>query len=232
MPPLAPQAVGPSSANAGNAGDVKQETSTTSDSAAADGNGNTTANGADGQLLAGNTPQLAPGQPLGAIPSSSAGVGTGLSSQQGVIACGPSTGSISGSSGSGASSQQSGRKSTLPVHALVHAFHCTDDQCNQKTCPETKGVLKRMRLHVEQCRSRADPTQPPECKVCKLWQALHRTRQNSNQQSHGLRQAPTSHQSLSGMRPGTSGSQNRALPGQHPSPSQRTQQAQQQEGGR
>ena len=97
-----------------------------------------------------------------------------------------------------------GRKSTLPVHALVHAFHCHDDQCTQRTCPETKGVLKRMvrgslptthpglpepvlvclalmnapssrtvplqRLHVEQCRSRANPTMPPECKVCKLWQ--------------------------------------------------------------
>ena len=37
-----------------------------------------------------------------------------------------------------------GRKSTLPVHALVHAFHCNDDRCTQRTCFETKGVLKRM----------------------------------------------------------------------------------------
>ena len=109
-----------------------------------------------------------------------------------------------GSGGSGGVAP--GRKSTLPVHALVHAFHCNDDRCTQRTCFETKGVLKRMvrgatplpmkqpglpelvlvwlalmnahssrtvplqRLHVEQCRSRANPTMPPECKVCKLWQ--------------------------------------------------------------
>jgi hypothetical protein len=50
-----------------------------------------------------------------------------------------------------ASAQQGvnpGRKSTLPVHALVHAFHCIDDNCVQKTCPETKGVLKRMRVRA------------------------------------------------------------------------------------
>ena len=46
----------------------------------------------------------------------------------------------------------------VPI-SQVHAFHCTDSGCSQKTCPETKGVLKRMRLHVEQCRSRADPSQ-------------------------------------------------------------------------
>ena len=115
------------------------------------------------------------------------------------------TGVGSGNGGSGGSSGVApGRKSTLPVHALVHAFHCNDDRCTQRTCPETKGVLKRMvrgslptkhpglpepvlvclalmnapssrtvplqRLHVEQCRSRANPTMPPECKVCKLWQ--------------------------------------------------------------
>jgi len=102
-----------------------------------------------------------------------------------VLACGGGGGGggAGPSGGAGSAAGQPGRKSTLPVHALVHAFHCTDDQCVQKTCPETKGVLKRMRLHVEQCRSRADPSQPPECKVCKLWQALHRTRQNSGQPS-------------------------------------------------
>jgi len=47
-----------------------------------------------------------------------------------------------GSGGSGGVAP--GRKSTLPVHALVHAFHCNDDRCTQRTCFETKGVLKRM----------------------------------------------------------------------------------------
>ena len=36
-------------------------------------------------------------------------------------------------------------------------------------------VLRRMKLHVEQCRNST-----PECKVCKLWQALHRTKNNPN----------------------------------------------------
>ena len=46
-----------------------------------------------------------------------------------------------------------GRKSTLPVHALVHAFHCHDDQCTQRTCPETKeGVLKRMVRGATPCQ--------------------------------------------------------------------------------
>jgi len=30
------------------------------------------------------------------------------------------------------------RKSTLPVQALVHAFHCADLNCTQKTCSDTK----------------------------------------------------------------------------------------------
>ena len=66
----------------------------------------------------------------------------------------------------------------------MHAFHCSDDKCAQKTCPETKNVLRRMKLHVEQCRN-----QTPDCKVCKLWQALHRTKSsgsnNPNMQGGG-----------------------------------------------
>ena len=31
----------------------------------------------------------------------------------------------------------------VQVHALVHAFHCSDDRCVQKTCPETKNVIAR-----------------------------------------------------------------------------------------
>ena len=84
--------------------------------------------------------------------------------------------------GSAGSSSQ-GRKSTLPVQALVHAFHCTDTQCQQKTCADTKQVLKRMEVHVQQCPTRraqqsaqqgGPPPQQAECKVCKLWQALLR----------------------------------------------------------
>lgn len=73
-----------------------------------------------------------------------------------------------------------------------------------------RGVLKRMRLHVEQCRGRADPAQPPECKVCKLWQALHRTRQNSGQrgEAHGQRQTSSQQASIRSVSTG----QNREAP--------------------
>ena len=63
-----------------------------------------------------------------------AGVGTGVGTCHEVH--------TGGSGGSGGVAP--GRKSTLPVHALVHAFHCNDDRCTQRTCFETKGVLKRM----------------------------------------------------------------------------------------
>ena len=91
---------------------------------------------------------------------------------------------------SAAGSSSQGRKSTLPVQALVHAFHCTDTQCQQKTCADTKQVLKRMEVHVQQCPTRraqqsaqhgGPPPQQAECKACKLWQALHRTTSSSGQ---------------------------------------------------
>ena len=140
--------------------------------------------GADVKPPASAGSSAVPGSVGGVAPAPSPAAAMGAT-QQGVLACGGGGGGggAGPSGGAGSAAGQPGRKSTLPVHALVHAFHCTDDQCVQKTCPETKGVLKRMRLHVEQCRSRADPSQPPECKVCKLWQALHRTRQNSGQPS-------------------------------------------------
>jgi len=87
---------------------------------------------------------------------------------------------VAGAPGAAGSSSQ-GRKSTLPVQALVHAFHCTDPACQQKTCADTKQVLKRMEVHVQQCPTRraqqsaqqgGPPPQQAECKVCKLWQAL------------------------------------------------------------
>ena len=97
----------------------------------------------------------------------------------------------SGSDGSGSSSQ--GRKiGSQNVQALVHAFHCTDTQCQQETCADTKQMLKRMKVHVQQCPTRraqqsaqqgGPPPQQAECKVCKLWQALHRTKSSSSQQS-------------------------------------------------
>ena len=46
-----------------------------------------------------------------------------------------------GERGSGGGSSSQGRKSTLPVQALVHAFHCTNAGCQQKTCPDTKKVM-------------------------------------------------------------------------------------------
>ena len=93
-----------------------------------------------------------------------------------------------GAGGSGSSTQ--GRK--LSAGMLVHAFHCTDPACQQKTCAEAKLVLKRMEVHWQQCpRRRAQqsaqqggpPPQQAECKVCKLWEALHRTKSSSSQQS-------------------------------------------------
>ena len=78
-------------------------------------------------------------------------------------------------------STSSNRKSTLPVQALVHAFHCVDTRCAQKSCQDTKQVLKRMEAHYSQCPERRQAAAGPDgavqdCKVCKLWQALHRTK--------------------------------------------------------
>ena len=101
----------------------------------------------------------------------------------------------SGADGSGSSSQ--GRKSRLPVQALVHAFRCTDPACQQKTCADTKLVLKRMEAHVQQCPARraqqsaqqgGPSPQQAECKVCKLWEALPRTRSSSGEQQSMLQQ--------------------------------------------
>merc|ERR1719224_266586 len=74
---------------------------------------------------------------------------------------------------------------TLPVQALVHAFHCQDPSCQITTCANTKRVLGRMEAHVQGCRQEVGGTD--ECKVCKLWQALHRTRGNGNPRRHPRR---------------------------------------------
>ena len=89
------------------------------------------------------------------------------------------------------------KESTLPVQALVHAFHCADPACQQKTCADTKLVLKRMEAHVQQCPARraqqsaqqgGPSPQQAECKVCKLSEALHRTRSSSGEQQSMLQQ--------------------------------------------
>ena len=103
----------------------------------------------------------------------------------------------SGAGGSGSSSQ--GRKiGSQNVQALVHAFHCTEPACHAQfaadlcaTCAGTKQVLKRMEVHVQQCPTRraqqsaqqgGPPPQQAECKMCKLWEGLHRMRSSSGQQ--------------------------------------------------
>ena len=107
----------------------------------------------------------------------------------------------SGSDGSGSSSQ--GRKiGSQNVQALVHAFHCTEPACHAQfavnnaadlcaTCAGTKLVLKRMEVHVQQCPTRraqqsaqqgGPPPQQAECKMCKIWEALHRTQSSAGQQ--------------------------------------------------
>ena len=103
----------------------------------------------------------------------------------------------SGAGGSGSSSQ--GRKiGSQNVQALVHAFHCTEPACHAQfaadlcaTCAGTKQVLKRMEVHVQQCPTRraqqsaqqgGPPPQQAECKMCKLWEGLHRMRSSAGQQ--------------------------------------------------
>ena len=83
----------------------------------------------------------------------------------------------------------------LPVQALVHAFHCRDANCVEQfgnaltplSCGEAKNTVRRMKAHVDTCfvrRHAAFIHQQSQqqgqadfsaCKVCKLWDALHRT---------------------------------------------------------
>ena len=165
-------------------------------------------------------PGQQPGQPLpnvGQTPPASAATSGGALVPNGAAGGGavvPAGGGppVAGAPGAAGSSSQ-GRKSTLPVQALVHAFHCTDPACQQKTCADTKQVLKRMEVHVQQCPTRraqrqsaqqgGPPPQQAECKVCKLWQALHRTKSSSGQQQ--------SVQQRGGMQPSAAG---RGGPGQ------------------
>ena len=68
------------------------------------------------------------------------------------------------------------------IHALVHSFHCDDDECAKPKCSELKRVLTRMEGHVRQCPASRTPLGAPlskECKTCRLWKALARTRNGS-----------------------------------------------------
>lgn len=64
------------------------------------------------------------------------------------------------------------RRSTLPVQILIHTFHCRDSACERPQCAETKLILLRMEVHAQRCPTRG-LTGADECKVCKLWRALH-----------------------------------------------------------
>merc|ERR1719482_58287 len=74
-------------------------------------------------------------------------------------------------------------RARVSVQALVHAFHCQDPSCQITTCANTKRVLDLMEAHVQGCRQEVGGTD--ECKVCKLWRALHRTRGNGNPDARG-----------------------------------------------
>ena len=66
---------------------------------------------------------------------------------------------------------------------LVHAFHCIrpHGSCPDSVCAAAKEALRRVEAHALECprrvheRDAADGTQA-ECKMCRLWAALHRTR--------------------------------------------------------
>lgn len=58
----------------------------------------------------------------------------------------------------------------IPVAVLVHAFHCKKPQCAYNRCSETKAMLKSLEGHAGECENKED------CKSCKLWGALHRTK--------------------------------------------------------
>ena len=71
--------------------------------------------------------------------------------------------------------------SSPAVHTLVHSFHCTDDECERPKCRELKLVLERMQDHTEQCPAMRTPLGAPvkDCKTCRLYKALTRTRPGS-----------------------------------------------------
>lgn len=71
-----------------------------------------------------------------------------------------------------------GSRSDETVRILVHAFHCRATACPVAKCQRLKHVLVRMEGHVSQCLSMRTPLGAPtaDCKTCRLWRALDRTR--------------------------------------------------------
>ena len=70
---------------------------------------------------------------------------------------------------------------TMSALELVHAFHCTRHICPDSTCAEAKDALRRVEAHCLTCSLRiierdAEDGTPAQCKMCRLWAALHRTR--------------------------------------------------------
>ena len=62
------------------------------------------------------------------------------------------------------------------VSAMLHAFNCTEPDCQEAKCGELKAILERVEEHV---LSRSGPcaqqsVDSTDCKTCRLWRVLHR----------------------------------------------------------
>ena len=53
---------------------------------------------------------------------------------------------------------------------LIHAFFCTDAQCQSPDCADGKRVVQRLKAHVLRCRLSASST--GSCQICKLYQVI------------------------------------------------------------
>jgi len=91
--------------------------------------------------------------------------------------------------------------SSPDIRMLVHSFHCNDDECTKPKCRELKLILQRMESHVEQCPASRTPLGPlsKECKTCRLWKTLTRTRNGSV--SAGATSAPPQQRRSSPLAP-------------------------------
>ena len=57
---------------------------------------------------------------------------------------------------------------TLPLHMVIHAFHCIDAACERPRCTEAKLLLVKIEVHVQNCLHTSDA-----CTVCELWRTLN-----------------------------------------------------------
>ena len=57
----------------------------------------------------------------------------------------------------------------------IHAFHCTDSDCERPQCSGAKLILLKIQEHAQRpdCAVRELLGIDAECKLCKLWGALH-----------------------------------------------------------